>query len=141
MQDPRQKLYPQISKGVAGFAAVITFIGAYIYCISEYAFYSASARLVSVGAARRDCLRGHAGAVADCAGRSDLYRREGVQLVRAVHCRPSRNRLQRVGESLDESLRRLASPRPFLSCSVSQVITVTPIVAALIDRGSVRQCP
>jgi hypothetical protein len=38
MSDPRQKLYPQISKVMAWIAGVVTFIGAYIYCISEYGF-------------------------------------------------------------------------------------------------------
>ena len=38
MEDPRGKFYPQISKGMAGIAGVITFIGAYIYCMSEYGF-------------------------------------------------------------------------------------------------------
>jgi hypothetical protein len=38
MEDPRRTLYPRIGFVMAGIAGVTTFIGAYIYCISEYGF-------------------------------------------------------------------------------------------------------
>lgn len=38
MEDPRKKWYPRISLFMGGISGILTFIGAYIYCISEYGF-------------------------------------------------------------------------------------------------------
>lgn len=38
MEDLRRTWYPRISLGMAYLSGIITFIGAYIYCISEYGF-------------------------------------------------------------------------------------------------------